>query len=53
MPRLVLDKANDDTSDLRIEEAIENLKEDDVFVRPPRTAQASHRIVRIHPAGWR
>ena len=53
VPRLVLDYAHEDGADAEIREAIGALMASDIKAARPSTAQASHRLVLIHPPGWR
>ena len=47
------DYAHDDGTDVRIQHALDRLRIDDVNAVNPDTAQASHKLILIHPAGWR
>lgn len=53
VPRYVLDKADQKLMDNSIDSAIESLKVEDITAAAPGTAQASHRIAKIHPPHWR
>ncbi|CAK0748564.1 hypothetical protein CVIRNUC_001842 [Coccomyxa viridis] len=53
VPRLVLDHAHQVRIDLRIQDAVGSLQEDDVRAFSPYADRISHRLARIHPPGWK
>ncbi|CAK0747369.1 hypothetical protein CVIRNUC_001760 [Coccomyxa viridis] len=53
VPRLVLDYAHHDGADAETQNAIGEVEASDIKAARPDTTQASHRLVLIHPPGWR
>ena len=53
VPRYVLDKADQRLMHNSIDSAIESPKVEDITAAAPGTAQASHKIAKIHPPHWR
>jgi hypothetical protein len=53
IPRLVLESGLKDAPDESVEAAITEVSMQGVTAAGPETSRASHRIAKIHPAGWR